>query len=182
MTAGDATEWMLKPPYLCSQYPELHDAFVLLLSHSFCGELQPTNQVDLPSFLHFGVLSAKAPTSEGSSLAVFFHHLYTKTSRKERDCLFSSHERKLLVDVEQRSFCKIFGRRHNRVVGQHLPFEFGEGHQRLGDSKRQASLRSCSIYKHQSLPQISGSFFGLPRGCVAARRPAARWPASGSRS
>ena len=46
-------------PYLRSQYPELDDALILLLSHPLCGELQPTNQVNLPPFLNLGVFSVK---------------------------------------------------------------------------------------------------------------------------
>lgn len=46
-----------------------------------------------------------------------------------------SHEGKLLVDEEQRSLRKVFGRRHHWVIQQHLPLEFGERHQRLGGRK-----------------------------------------------
>lgn len=51
----------------------------------------------------------------------------------------SSHEGEVLVDGEQRPFCEVFGRGHERLVEQHLTLELGEGHQRLetGDGRRE---------------------------------------------
>lgn len=45
--------------YLCSEYPELNNALVFLLSHSLRGQLQSTNQVDFPSFLNLWIFSVK---------------------------------------------------------------------------------------------------------------------------
>lgn len=46
----------------------------------------------------------------------------------------SLHERKLLVDGEQRSLCEVFGRGHRRVVQQNLALQLGERHQRLEET------------------------------------------------
>lgn len=45
--------------YLSSENPELNDSFVLFFSHSLCGQLEPTNQVDLSSLLDFRVFAEK---------------------------------------------------------------------------------------------------------------------------
>ena len=42
-----------------------------------------------------------------------------------------SHEGELLVDVEQRPFCKVLGGGDGGLVGQHLTLQLGERNQRL---------------------------------------------------
>ena len=45
------------------------------------------------------------------------------------------HQGELLVDVEQRAFCKVLRGRNRRLVRQHLPLQFGERNQRLWGGK-----------------------------------------------
>lgn len=61
------------------------------------------------------------------------------------------HEGKLLVDVEKRSFGEVFGRRHRRVVRQHLALQFGKGHQRLGDKTRVSKVHTSPFALQSSL-------------------------------
>ena len=42
--------------YLCPEYPELHDALVLLLPALLSTQLQPPDQVDSPPLLGLAVL------------------------------------------------------------------------------------------------------------------------------
>lgn len=56
--------------YLSSEYSELNNSFILLFSHSLCGQLQPTNQIDLSPLLDFGVFSEKQTATKTQTINI----------------------------------------------------------------------------------------------------------------
>lgn len=73
----------------------------------------------------------------------------------------SLHEREFLVDREQRSFCEVFGRRHKRLVQQHLPLEFREGHQRLRKGRKEHAFTHHRKHEERCQSQ-EAAFNGCP--------------------